>query len=1292
MSSTEMPDEIRSRRYIHINVYGPQPDAQLPEVHGPPPDVQLLTSSRIKIKLVAGGNVQKLSMLKVKPNPALNPPAIVTWIIDVGDLSDSTKFEFELYDRRYSHLLKKLLTGRTKSTNMSDLVKGAPTISVYNNATPRLKICTLNAYRISMKEAVGDSVDATNEPRTPSEGAGEFLQILQVAGTILDKLSEIHPIAQATSGILSFALNTYKKQAETDELVLKLCRTMKSIHEDANSERALQKQEDLTGIYNSMFEKTFECCVFINNYVKKGFFGRLSILNASDTVTKYQKEFSDFKEDLSSALIKNTNYVANETRVIVDETRQTVKKTDEGVDALNTKKLLEQLKPQLSLGPKCRCLEHTRVKTNKILDSWIKDGHPDKRVLWCSGMAGTGKSSLAGTLHDKFGGVADSEGGRLRGRLGAFIRYDRTEKSPDMLIARLIPSIAFSLGQLDGRIGHAIAKVLNDSPGVRNTAAPNQYKKLLYEPLKSVPELVQEEPLVIIIDGLDECKDLVISDSHSDHGSDGFQQDSHDSSQVPQGDREAVEEVLAVLSKGFQDLTFMRLVVFSRRVNPITAMFEKKGNIVESLLLNKSTDPILDDIQRVIDTRLEKIGDESSDFRDVLERYPDAAKDLASKANGLFIWADVACRYLATCKSEEVLMQLLSINASDNAAEHSDDNDWEGDALKGLHRLYISALNEAAEGNQYVKNHIMKVLGAIMVARTPPGLTPDDLAKLVLGSRETSAKDILDKLGSVVDTDTKSGGFIRLIHKSFDDFLMAHTTLQGKNSWFIDIKDHQMKLAQKCLSVLTNFLKEWSEGSDIPSHIRNYTLLGLLWHIKWFDKNDVKDLCVLFKDDLSAKWFKAIDEAGKNHKLLREILEVLHWVDSLKDIDCSFRQLIYRTCQCAESMLLSTETQPTIKSQNVFWHNILPYSDFVKYIQACFSVSADSQVLIATKDCAFIRSWDINDIGVQAIPVEKPVSSFFNLEESLPALKDPHYHVLGHLVACQSMIMGDPSVDDHGAHWEVINSNGLFTTQPRDSDQSVSAFISISNIQTSYCHHYLFKDLKEYHLLLYSTGFIIINTQAMVLMRINVHTTAKYEWINIEEGEALQVEHSSLWLGESHVPHTKQGSPFLIVSQDGSTVAHLSQLVDGDLWVLQCWNTATGATISRTLNIHQQKHVSLALSASGTISIIVTSEDLKTLHIVPFDNGGVVHEVIDSSHVWSFSRFPQVVASFPNKQKIAYLMNNVMVIRDIQAKKDIFRHCFLCEPSHILITPDGKTLITVHPIPDIIRTWSIEGL
>ncbi|PBK87865.1 hypothetical protein ARMGADRAFT_1034473 [Armillaria gallica] len=903
-----------------------------------------------------------------------------------------------------------------------------------------------------------------------------------------------------------------------------------------------------------------------------------SIGSSSDKVTKYQKEFSDIKADLSSALAKDTNDKVNKI-----------------YDMLDTKKLLKPLKLQLSLGPKCWCLEQTWVKTIEILNSWIKDGHCDKQVLWCSGLAGTGKSSLAGTLHDK---LTDSEGDRLWGQLGAFIHYDHTKKSPDMLIAHLIPSIAFLLGDHDERIGHAIAKVVHDSLGIWNTPAQKQYTKLLYEPLKSMSNLVKDGPLVIIIDSLDECRDLVISDSYSD-SSDGVQQGSRDSSQ------------------------------------------------------------------------LEVIRHESDNFSDVLVHYPDAAKDLASKATGLFIWADVACWYLATCKSEKALTQLL--DTSDNAAGYSDNNNWEAAALKGLDGLYTTALNEAAEGNQSLKKCIMKVLGTIMVARTPLGLTRDDFKNLVLDPKDTSAQDILINLGSMVETDAKSGGSNQLIHKSFDDFL-THQSSHCKDSWFINIEDHKRKFAWQCLSVLTSFLKEWALGSDIPSHIQNYTLLGLLWHIKWFDKSDVKDLRVLFGDDLSAKWFKVAEKASQNEDLLDEIIEVLHWVDSM-------------SCYCAD-----------------------------------------------------VLSWSINDIGFLANPAEKLASLFFKSEESLPALKDHQYHVLGHLVVCQSMFVGDQSGDDNGACWEVIDSNG-----PRD--QSASAFIlSISDIQTSHYHHCLLKDLKHNVLLLYTTGIIIINIEAMFLMRIDINTTTCHEWKNIVVGDASHVESHPIYC-------VGKGNPLLVVSQDGSTLAHLSPSVNGlgDLWMLRYWDTTTGfLTHSSTLDICQQKPVSLVLSASGTrtpdnpytapipdpgflakiaqvgrkkpcgisallpndgkvwcqksrkltsgrhypgscgtTSIIVTSEDWKTsLHIVPFDNGDAVHNVIDCVTF-------QVVASFLDERKIAYLMENAMVIRDIQAKNDVFHHRIPSdphEPSNIMITLDGKSLITVHPGARVIRTWNIEAL
>ncbi len=52
-------------------------------------------------------------------------------------------------------------------------------------------------------------------------------------------------------------------------------------------------------------------------------------------------------------------------------------------------------------------------------------------------------------------------------------------------------------------------------------------------------------------------------------------------------------------------------------------------------------------------------------------------------------------------------------------------------------------------------------------------------------------------------------------------------------------------------------------------------------HIECFDKSDIKDLHILFEDDLSAKWFKVVKKAGRENDLLDEIIEVLHWVNSV---------------------------------------------------------------------------------------------------------------------------------------------------------------------------------------------------------------------------------------------------------------------------------------------------------------------------------------------------------------------------------------------------------------------------
>ncbi|PBK68527.1 hypothetical protein ARMSODRAFT_887608, partial [Armillaria solidipes] len=84
-------------------------------------------------------------------------------------------------------------------------------------------------------------------------------------------------------------------------------------------------------------------------------------------------------------------------------------------------------------------MKGTRVATINYLMDWIAECNGG--MLWCSGLAGTGKSSLVGTLHELLTVHAG-----MWNRLGAFIRYDRIEYSD---ASHLITSIAYSLGMYD---------------------------------------------------------------------------------------------------------------------------------------------------------------------------------------------------------------------------------------------------------------------------------------------------------------------------------------------------------------------------------------------------------------------------------------------------------------------------------------------------------------------------------------------------------------------------------------------------------------------------------------------------------------------------------------------------------------------------------------------------------------------------------------------------------------------------------------------------------------------------
>ncbi len=380
------------------------------------------------------------------------------------------------------------------------------------------------------------------------------------------------------------------------------------------------------------------------------------------------------------------------------------------------------------------------MKTINTLMAWI--AKCDGGVLWCKGTSGSGKSSLMGTLYE----LAMHASGR--NRLGAFIRYDRIENSDS---SRLIASIAYSLGMFDSRIGTEISRVSSSASALLSISPKEQFQLLLEQPLKNIPSLADEGPLIVIIDGLDEC--------------------------------DPSEELLAVLNNGFgRSLPFMRLIISTNR--PISE--QRLMETTTIVILDKSSEDTIHDIQLYIDCRLSELfaelsaRNDSNALKDTCEAFR-ANEMLTRWANGSFIWAATACRFIRDLPSISRLLVLLR-----QKGIQSDTN-----PMTSLYRSILdSIVAEAVQDEAVIKRSIRAVLGAIMIPGTPGLLNAKVLDAVVGQPGNPPTQLILAKLASVVHT--SSDGFIRLFHMSFYDFLRDRE--QCGKEWYIDIEEPKKRL------------------------------------------------------------------------------------------------------------------------------------------------------------------------------------------------------------------------------------------------------------------------------------------------------------------------------------------------------------------------------------------------------------------------------------------------------------------------------------------------------------------
>jgi hypothetical protein len=434
----------------------------------------------------------------------------------------------------------------------------------------------------------------------------------------------------------------------------------------------------------------------------------------------------------------------------------------------------------------------TRQATLTKTAQWISSGR--EPILWLSGIAGTGKSAVMSSLFEMFENHTT--------RLAAFIRFDRAEFSDASLFVR---ALAYQLAVFDSRLGQAISEVLIRRPQIiSHPQLLEQFNVLVQGPLHKCPELNQEGPIVVLVDGLDECTG---------------------------GMRQQLLDLLSRSETPFKKITFLRIIVSSRPEEDIYEAFQHCTH-VHPFPLDTTSSETTADIEYFI-TKKFKEADLPMDFLTWCEET-NAISELSQMASGLFIWASVAVACIL--KSPQKIKQLQRIL----------DTDISKSSLKTLDNLYKTALNSIANdiSDEDIQSDARTILGAIMVSSKVSDylnvLTMPILTGLLTHLDVTHIQDFINKLRSIVITpDDDNNMFrtgIKLMHKSLDDFLTDESRC-GKD-WYICLEDQYRDVTVACLSEIYSLWGDPTHTSSPSQQLLGSFALSAASYI--FRKNEIK--------------------------------------------------------------------------------------------------------------------------------------------------------------------------------------------------------------------------------------------------------------------------------------------------------------------------------------------------------------------------------------------------------------------------------------------------------------------
>lgn len=408
--------------------------------------------------------------------------------------------------------------------------------------------------------------------------------------------------------------------------------------------------------------------------------------------------------------------------------------------------------PNTSTRP--QCLRGTRIPIMMFILEWATRPGNNERILWLSGLASSGKSTIAATIADLLGKFS---------RLGSLVFFScdvEDLKRPELVIRRW----ANGLASFDPRIAEVLDAVLKQTPGIIDEPLDSQFTRLIVEPLSSFPSLQMEGPIVMVIDALDEC--------------------------------DKRRHLLSVLTSDSERLPpFIKVIITSRDEPDIRIAFTAKHHILEKMLEIHDLDTAAN-LSKFFLHRFQQIHD--GVYGQTLPEpwpMPDAINKLEQHAGGFFIWASTVCNFIegdGGIIDHQAQLELIIDKTSP-------------DAESPIDKLYSVVLAHSFDSrNRAVAHDFKLVLSTMVAARTP--LSSMAIAQLLDHMPCKSRLHpylFVQPIQSLLSGTRHRNAVLRPLHPSFYNFL---TVAMRSQHHYIDPKVHSAAMAAPCLDIIIQHL------------------------------------------------------------------------------------------------------------------------------------------------------------------------------------------------------------------------------------------------------------------------------------------------------------------------------------------------------------------------------------------------------------------------------------------------------------------------------------------------------